>query len=410
MTMPRLNPESVLFAVFLGALAAFPPISIDLALPALVEIERGLGSTGSQAGLTLSLFMAGFAAGPVVYGPLSDSRGRKPVLLLGLVLFTAGGIASALAPSIYALLGARLLQGLGAGAGMTIAMAMVRDLFAGAAMQRRLAAITVVANVAPIVAPSLGVGLLAAAGWRGIYAVMGVLGLVVALTTRLSLEETHAHATRQAVPLREAWGRVLSHRHVAGHILLNGLAFGWMFAYVAGSPLLLLHVLHVQPIVYAAMFATTGAAIVAGATLNGWFGSRGMGSRGLLAVAIGMALVASCALSGLVFAHQVHLFTAMPLLVASTFAFGLAAPSAAHGALDPLPKLAGVAGGLLASVQMLFGALSSSLVAVLYPALGIFAMSSVMAASALLAGAVWLALRPGRAPMKQIRTDSQLMG
>lgn len=80
MKAPRLKPESILFAVFLGALAAFPPISIDLALPALVEIARALGSTGSEAGLTLSLFMAGFAAGPVVYGPLSDARGRKPVL------------------------------------------------------------------------------------------------------------------------------------------------------------------------------------------------------------------------------------------------------------------------------------------------------------------------------------------
>ena len=164
----RLQPQSVLFAIYLGALAALPPISIDMALPALVDIAGSLHASASQAGLTLSLFMAGFALGPIVYGPLCDARGRKPTLLLGLALFTLGGIGSAVAPGISILLGARLIQGIGAGAGMTVALAIVRDLFEGNAMQHRLAAITVVANVAPIVAPSVGVALLAAIEWRGI--------------------------------------------------------------------------------------------------------------------------------------------------------------------------------------------------------------------------------------------------
>jgi MFS transporter, DHA1 family, multidrug resistance protein len=170
--------------------------------------------------------MAGFAAGPIAYGPLSDGHGRKPLLLVGLALFTAGGVASALAPSLVVLLAARLLQGLGAGAGMTIAMAMVRDLFEGAAMQRRLAAITVVANVAPIVAPSIGVGLLASIGWREIYGVMGALGLLVALVTWLALDETAAPAGRRGGPLRDGYRRVMSNRSVVGLILLNGLGFG----------------------------------------------------------------------------------------------------------------------------------------------------------------------------------------
>ncbi len=105
------QPQSILFAIFLGALAALPPISIDMALPALVDIASSLHASASQAGLTLSLFMAGFAVGPIVYGPLSDARGRKPTLLLGLALFTAGGIVSALAPGIGVLLGARSRAG-----------------------------------------------------------------------------------------------------------------------------------------------------------------------------------------------------------------------------------------------------------------------------------------------------------
>ena len=388
----RLAPQSILFAVFLGALAALPPISIDMALPALGNIANTLHASASQAGLTLSLFMAGFAVGPIVYGPLSDARGRKPTLLLGLALFTAGGIVSALAPGIAVLLGARLVQGIGAGAGMTIALAIVRDLFEGHAMQHRLAAITVVANVAPIVAPSIGVGLLAAIEWRGIYGVMAICGLVAALATWAGLTESARPRSGGFAlsGLRDGYRRALTHRAVMGHILINGLGFGWMFAYVAGSPLVLLHVLHVRPIIYAAMFAMTGAGIVAGATVNGFIAARGFESRRILATAICTTLVATLGLIALGVVHHASLFTIMPLLVASTFCFGLAAPSAAHGALDPIPELAGVTGGLLTSIQMLCGAASSSFVALLFPVLGIFSMSGVMAVCALLAGMVWI--------------------
>jgi MFS transporter, DHA1 family, multidrug resistance protein len=390
----RLEPQSTLFAIFLGALAALPPISIDMALPALVDISSSLHASASQAGLTLSLFMAGFALGPIVYGPLSDARGRKPTLLLGLVLFTAGGILSALAPGISVLLGARLVQGIGAGAGMTVALAIVRDLFEGNAMQHRLAAITVVANVAPIVAPSIGVGLLAAIEWRGIYGVMAACGLLAAFATWTGLTESAPLQRRNErfalSGLRDGYRRVFTHRAVIGHIFINGFGFGWMFAYVAGSPLVLLHILHVRPIVYAAMFAMTGLGIVAGATVIGAIGTRGVASRSILAFAICTTLAATLGLLALSVLHHATLLTVMPLLVVSTFCFGLAAPSATRGALDPMPELAGVAGGLLTSVQMLCGAASSSLVALLFPVLGIFAMSGVMLACACVAGAVWI--------------------
>ena len=405
----RLEPQSALFAIFLGALAALPPISIDMALPALVDIGGSLHASASQAGLTLSLFMAGFALGPIAYGPLSDARGRKPTLLLGLVLFTVGGIVSALAPSISVLLGARLVQGIGAGAGMTVALAIVRDLFDGNAMQHRLAAITVVANVAPIVAPSIGVGLLAAIEWRGIYGVMAACGLLAALATWAGLTESAPRRSEGFAMsgLRDGYRRVLTQRAAIGHIFINGLGFGWMFAYVAGSPLVLLHILHVTPIVYAAMFAMTGLGIVAGATVNGVIGSRGFGARGILAFAICTTLAATLGLIALSLLHHATLLTIMPLLVASTFCFGLAAPSATRGALDLIPELAGVAGGLLTSVQMLCGAASSSLVALLFPMLGLFAMSGVMLACTLLAGIIWIWLGgKGRFEAPSIAVDA----
>ena len=429
-----IKPASLWFALFLGALAALPPISIDLALPALGAIGRGLNSSPSTAGLTLSLVMAGFAAGPIVYGPLADRHGRKPVLLIGLVLFALGGLVAACAPTIAVLLGARLVQGAGAGAGMTLAFAIVRDLFEGTAMQRRLAAITVVANVAPVVAPSIGVALLAVLGWRGIYGVMALCGVAVALVTWWGLAESApAHnaseprRAQSATPMRDEVGgngnggssvnandgegnsngsvaamlaalgqdyrRLLTHRGVLGHILINGFGFGWMFAYVAASPLILLEVLHVSPVLYSAMFALTGSAIVVGATLNERLGSKGVDPDHVLAAAICIAVAATAMLVALCMLHTLTLVHAMPCFAMATFSFGLAAPSAARGALNPLPQFAGAAGGLLTSLQMLCGAASSSLVAFLFPHVGALAASCVMLGFALAAAATWLWLR-----------------
>ncbi|MCY0385936.1 multidrug effflux MFS transporter [Robbsia sp. Bb-Pol-6] len=390
--------RAVLFAIFLGALAALAPISIDMALPALVEIGASLHATSSQTGLTLSLFMAGFAIGPLFYGPLSDARGRKPTLLLGLALFTGGGLLAMLAPGIGVLLVARLIQGLGAGAGMTIALAIVRDRFDGAAMQQRIAAITVVANVAPIVAPSVGVALLASVHWRGLYGLMAGCGLLTALVAGIGLRETvRGPKTRFSVArLADDYATVSRHRDVVRSVLLNGLGFGWMFAYVAGSPLVMEKLLHVSPAVYAGMFALTGAGIVAGASCNAFIVGRGVASPRVLAVAVVLAMLSTAALLGLGAFGRVSLGSVMPLLIASTFSFGLAAPSATRGALDPLPALAGVTGGLLTSVQMLIGAASSSLVALLFPRLGIMAMSGVMTGCAVLAVLVLLCMPPAR--------------
>ncbi|WP_042338736.1 multidrug effflux MFS transporter [Paraburkholderia ferrariae] len=388
-----LKPDSIVFAVFLGTLAALPPISIDMALPALVDIGDTLHATSSQAGFTLSLFMAGFVIGPLGYGPLSDAYGRKPMLLLGLSMFTAGGLLAALAPTIDALLFARFAQGLGAGAGMTMALAIVRDLFKGVPMQRRIASITVVANVAPVLAPSIGVALLAAVHWRGIYAVMAACGLLCTLATWTQLQESSrtARSTFSLARLCRDYATVLRNRPITVHILLNGLGFGWMFAYVAGSPLVFLALMHVSSPAYAAIFATTGSGIVAGATINGFLARHGVSSARLLMLAVTLAALAGAGLIVLETLGRVSVATVLPLLVASTFCFGLAAPSAARGALEPLPQLAGAAGGLLTSVQMLFGAASSSLVAILFPKLGLLGMTGVMTACAVAALAVLLA-------------------
>ncbi|HEY1857296.1 multidrug effflux MFS transporter [Acidocella sp.] len=383
----RLRRESFGLLLFLGALAALPPLAIDMSLPAMPVIARALHAASSMVGLTLSLFMAGFAVSPVVYGPLADRYGRRLPLLAGLLLFTLGGLAAMAAPTIALLLTARLVQGVGAGAGMTLAFTIVRDLFEGRAAQTRLAVITIVANVAPIVAPALGALLLGMAGWRGIYGVPGLSGVLLTVIAAVSLPETRPGAAPPAGVRRLVgqYRQVLCHREVMLHIGLNALGFGWMFAYVSGSSLVLIGLMHVSAALYAGLFACTGMGIVVGAFCNARLSHRGVSATLLLSLAVALALTATLTLCWRAALGPVPLGEMMPLLVLATASFGLAAPSAAHGALHPLPDCAGIVGGLLTSLQMLGGAGASGVVALLFPRFGLMAMAGTMAGCAVAA-------------------------
>jgi DHA1 family bicyclomycin/chloramphenicol resistance-like MFS transporter len=395
----KLNVQGSLFALFLGALAALPPISIDMALPALGPIAQTLHVTPGLAQLTLSFFMAGFALSPIAYGPLSDRYGRRPMLTLGLALFTLGGLACAVSGSLNTLLLARFIQGAGAGSGMTLAMAMVRDLFAGKKAQGRLAVITVVTNAAPMVAPALGAAILSHRGWRAIYIATGVCGLLLLLAILFSLRETAPRQHSQDQPLlavmAHSYRRVFADRRAMAYIVLNALGFSWMFAYITGSPLVYIDTFHTSTTLFAVLFACTGAGIVVGATLNGKLAQHGVQSTWLLFGAVITAVGCTSALVILTLMRSMSLWSFLPLLTLTTASFGMLAPSAAHGALEPLGEVAGLGGGLLASLQMLFAAGTSSIVAMLFPRFGVIAMTGSMCTLSVIALALAIPLAAG---------------
>jgi DHA1 family bicyclomycin/chloramphenicol resistance-like MFS transporter len=361
-----------------------------------------------MAQLTLSFFMAGFALSPIAYGPLSDRYGRRPMLLLGLTLFTLGGFACTFSSSLNLLLLARFVQGAGAGSGMTLAMAMVRDLFVGKKAQGRLAVITVVTNVAPMIAPALGAALLSHMGWRAIYLATGICGGILLLTVFSALHET-APQQSQDEPLltvmTRAYRRVFSNRRAMAYIVLNALGFSWMFAYITGSPLTFIDTFHTSPSLFAVLFACTGAGIVGGATLNGRLAQRGVPAKRLLVAGVITAAACTSALVILTLMRSTSLWSFLPLLTLTTASFGMVAPSAAHGALEPLGEVAGVGGGLLASMQMLFAAGTSSVVAMLFPRVGLIAMTGSMCALSVLALA--LAIPLARRAVPTVTTEVQ---
>ena len=134
----RIPPASMAFTVLLSFLVALPSFGIDMSLPALTETGAALRVTPARAGLMMSLFMVGFAIAPLFYGPASDRYGRKPIVVFASMLFIIGGVGCALAQSLPTLLMWRIVQGAGAGASMTIVLAIIRDLFDGQAARTKL--------------------------------------------------------------------------------------------------------------------------------------------------------------------------------------------------------------------------------------------------------------------------------
>ena len=392
----RIPPQSAAFVILLGAMSAMPPLATDMALPALGHIARSLHTTAGLSGLTISLFMAGFAVTPLFYGPISDRYGRKPVLVAGLLLFALASLLCAVSTSIGMLLFGRLLEGAGAGAGITIAFAIVRDLFSGAAARTRMSMVTVVLNFAPVVAPSLGAIILTFANWRVIFGILALIAFVVVLASVIGYQESRKREAGQAkVSLISGYRRLFGNRSCLGHLLIFGFGFGSAFAYISGSSLVLISLYHTTPTQYALLFACTALGIVFGAAINGWLSARGAHHLPMLPIGIVSMIAVTGLLTVLALSGRVPLAVLMPLFFCVTFCFGIVAPNASHGTLDPIPEIAGVAGGMLASFQMICATVSSALVSLLFTAFGLAAVAAVMLLFAVAGGLAFLIL-PGQ--------------
>jgi DHA1 family bicyclomycin/chloramphenicol resistance-like MFS transporter len=376
----KIQKESVSFTLFLGCLGMLPPLAIDMGLPALSVIGSQLKTTNSGAALTITLFMIGFAVTPILYGPLSDRYGRRPLLLFGCALFALAGLGCSLAPDISILLFFRFLQGAGAGGGSALIMAVVRDLFEGNEARARLSYVNIVRTIAPMIAPTIGALVLSSAGWRFIYALLGVGGLAIFSAVLLGFEESAKH---ERVPitftgLLKNYGQVLRNPVSCGYAAVNACAAGSMFAYIANSSLLMIKVCHVSAVQYGFLFATTAMGIMLGAFLNGKLSERGVVPSVPLLSGLLVAVSASLVTLVVTVCGVANVFTLMPFLFLGTFSVGLIAPNAAHGCLHPLPHIAGVASACLACSQMLTGAVSSALVAFFYDGRSSLAMTSTM--------------------------------
>jgi DHA1 family bicyclomycin/chloramphenicol resistance-like MFS transporter len=391
----RISPASMAFTLLMSFLSALPSFAIDMSLPAITETAASLRVAPAQAGLMMSLFMVGFAVAPLFYGPASDRYGRKPIVVFACMLFVIAGIGCALAQSLPTLLMWRVVQGAGAGASMTIALAIIRDLFEGQAARTKLSYVTIATMIVPMIAPTAGAALLALGGWRVIHAVLAGVGLFLLLAMLLGFAESaRINPANRLVPsvIARNYLRVLMHPLCLGYILVSSTTFGALFAYVSGSSLFLINVVGLRPLQYGLVFAATSLGIMAGAFLNTRLSARGVLPFYPLAAGLLLAVVSTILLLAMTLVNWMPLPLFISLLVLGNLAFGLTAPNAMQGAMQPLPQIAGAAGAATGCIQMTTAAVVSGLVAELYDGHSALSMTAFMALCSLLALIAYLLL------------------
>ena len=378
-----------LFIVLIGALAAIPPMSMDMGLPGLTQIETGLGATHAQATYTLSAFLYGFAISQLFVGPLSDRYGRKPILICGLFLYTISGIACAMAPSPEFLLAMRTLSGMGGAVGTTLALAIIRDLYSEHEMRVKMASISTFIAIAPVLAPSLGVLMLSFGGWRMIYVLLGISGLLMLALTVAYVDESRPVVARNRVGLISRYRTVSTTKRTFGCSVANALSFAGLFLYIGASPLILIGSLGVSVSGYGFLFALTAAGMFVGAWCNKQAAKRQVRWQTVLTATLWIAVAAPAIASVLAMTGHLTLITLLPCMFISCFCRGVISPNANHAALEHVPQHAGAASAMLGCLQNLMGAASGLVVAVVFPWLDILGITLSMAALGGLALLAW---------------------
>lgn len=377
-------------------------LAMHMFVPALPRAARDLGASAGALQSTVSVYILGLAVGQLVYGPLSDRYGRRPLLIAGLVLYTVAGLAAAVAPDVHTLIAARLVQALGGCAGLALGRAMVRDTAAPEDAARRLALLNLMVTLGPGLAPLVGGALSEAYGWRAIFVALGALGAAnIWLTLRRLPETGQRRAGVTAASLALEYGRLLRSPAFLGYAVGGGCATTAMYAFFAVAPFVFVDELHRSPHevgVYLAM-------LIAGVSLGSVLASRlvaRVAIERLLAWASGAAVLAAFTLLGIVLGGTIS----VPLILGPMFVFtmgvGLASPMALTKAVSVNPKVIGSAAGLYGFAQMAVGALCTMLAGLgRDPAL---AAASVLAAAGVIGqAAFWMAARSETNSRKAVR-------
>jgi DHA1 family bicyclomycin/chloramphenicol resistance-like MFS transporter len=351
-------------ALVLGLLSAAGPIATDMFLPALPFITRDLNATPVAAQGSLAIFFLAVALFQVVYGPVSDSFGRKPPLYVGGALYALGAAGCGFAPSIEWLLAFRFIQGIGACASMSIPRAVVRDLHTGAEAAKLMALLLLVFSVGPILAPLAGSFFMAFATWHYIFWTMAAVGLIGLVLTFYALQETRPPEQRIPFNARQITANYLqlfADRHYLGVASITGFSMASFLAFLAGSSFVYINHYGLTPTEYSLGFSLNAVAFIVTAQFASHLGLR-FGPRRVVNVGLAAYLVLIVALTAATFAGLDSLVAIMVVLFLGFSIVGIIVPTTQVLALDNYGPTAGTAAALMGTLQLVFGAIVVTIV------------------------------------------------
>lgn len=374
----------VRLVLVLGALVALGPLTIDTYLPALPTLADDLGASEPQVQFTLTGIMLGLGLGQLVLGPVSDAVGRRRVMLGGIAAHAVMSVLAALSPSIEVLTAVRIGQGVSGAAVAVTAMAVVRDLFTGRRAAGLLSHLTLVIGVAPILAPSLGGFLLQLTGWRGIFGALAGIAVVLFVVALRGLDETLPVARRRPARVGatlRTYAVLLRDRAFVGLVLLAGLMFSALFAYVAGSSFVLQEYYGLDEQQFGILFGVNAAGLIVATQVNPFL-LRRWAPQHILSGGVVLAMAATATMLAAALSEASLVLVLVPLWFVM-FAVGLSFPNTPALALSRHGEAAGSAAALLGSIQ--FGMAS-----VITPLTGLVSTGSAVGMAVVMAGAVWL--------------------
>jgi MFS transporter, DHA1 family, multidrug resistance protein len=346
------------FVFLLALLTAFPPLATDMYLPAIPHLMKIWGHPLSTVNLTLILFFLTYCVSLLFYGPLSDRLGRKPPLIGGLILFIAASLFCAFSTSIWMLIVARVVQGMGAGAASAISLAMARDRLESSAREKVLSQVSVIMALAPMISPSIGSLIMDYFSWPWVFVAQGGMG-AVALVGVLATPESHdGEVGESLVMLLQKYVQVFRNRHFMGVVFCNAMIALPLFAFIAGSSSIYINGFGLSEKQFALFFGANACCFMAGSMTCMRFGKK-----------IGTLPMISFGYTGIVFGGFLMLVGgfdgpyqfAVPMGFI-TFCLGLSRPPSNNLALEQVTKDAGTASSLMVFSYFMCGALSMWLV------------------------------------------------
>ena len=353
--------------ILLAAVSALGPVAMQILLPALPVIKETFSVTNDVAQLTLSLSMLAIAAGTIVYGPLSDKYGRKPIMLIGISITLVGSIFCLLSNSISFLIFSRFIQAFGAAVGLVLARAIVRDVYGAAEAARVIATLVMVMVVLPMMSPALGGELMQQYGWESVFVVIAIASAFVLVFLYYNLPET----LNEPVPFEGLQSILATFAILFRSKIFCGYAFCVtfvsvvFFSFISAAPEIMVSVLNRPPTEYGYYFILVPIGFMSGNYVAQYFGqSTSIDTMIAIGASIGIAgVILAIVLHIMSFNQPLALFAPIALAV---FGNGITLPNAQAAAINEFPQYAGSASGLTGFLQMTTSAAAAQLVAFIY--------------------------------------------
>lgn len=393
----KLRPGTFALTLLLSLLTALGPMSMDMYLPSLPDLGRALHASTAQVQLTISSYLFGFAVGQIVYGPISDRVGRRPVILAALIVYGAASVACAIAQSIGMLIAMRFVQALGGAGSIVLARAAVRDLYSGERAGRELSLMGSITTFAPIAAPAIGGVLQIWFGWRATFFLLVLFAAISCATAARYLPETLARRAPgpfSVAAMGALYRSVLVHAGFLANLAILTVSFVGLFAWVSGASIVIQGGYGLSPAAFGATYALGAFGYMIGTSIAARIVmriglDRAMGIGAVIQAAGGLAMAGAVALQ----LHSVvWLVGAMTVYLAG---MGFLLPQTQASALTPFPDRAGTASSLMGFTQQTAAAIAAAAIG-LYLGRSAWPVAGTIAAMGCLSLVLWATTRTVR--------------